>query len=265
MTVVRQHAGLDDAWAWLHPPPAPSQVNSGSHVNPVDALSLYGFTYDSPLDSYSQTQNLNARSTAPQGKRLDYILFRNPAHPVSALHSSSPAAPLRLVPIEARVVLTELVPGYSFSYSDHFGVAATFKIEGSELKKTRLLPDVPADGDVPTVPSTDENSPGQPHLGRNATMMMLEALKTRLEHARVHGQWQRRIWLACVGLLVCVLVGPAWSPTGFLTPLFVFLGAVVTWLGTTMFYVGFLYSGWEASGLQNVIEELELYAQSSDF
>jgi sphingomyelin phosphodiesterase 2 len=39
-------------------------------------------------------------------------------------------------------------------------------------------------------------------------------------------------------------------------PLFVFLDAVVTWVCTTIFYVGFLYGRWEASVLKNVIEFL---------
>ena len=53
-----------------------------------------------------------------------------------------------------------------------------------------------------------------------------------------------------------------WSPHGALTPLFVFLGAGATWVGTTMFYVGLLYGRWEAHVLLNVIGEVELYVQS---
>jgi len=263
MTVVLNHAGLEDAWASLHPPPELSQVG-GSHVNPVDAISLYGFTYDSPLDSYSASEHLNTHAPAPQGQRIDYVLFRNPAHSPSIFSSPSPAAPPQLVPTEARVMLTDLVPGHTFSYSDHFGVETTFRIEHPELKKNLLLPDVLADGKVPTIASTvDAASLEKSHLSGEHALRVIDALKTRLKHSNVRARCELRIFVACVVLLVFILIGTAWSPKGSLTPLFVFLGAVVTWVGTTMFNVGFLYGRWEANALQNVIEEMELYVQSN--
>ena len=263
MTVVLHHAGLTDAWASLHPPPELSQVG-GSHVNPVDAISLYGFTHDSPLNSYSASERLDAHAPAPQGKRLDYVLFRNPAHPPSTFSSPSPASPPQLVPIEARVMLTDLVPGYAFSYSDHFGVEATFRIEHSELKKNPLFPDDSADGKVPSIASTTAAPyPSIQHLSHQDALTVLDALRTHLKHSDVRARCELGIAMACVIFLVCVLIGTAWSPEGFLTPLFVFLSMVMTWLGTTMFYVGFLYGRWEANALQNVIEEMELYVQSN--
>ncbi len=145
MTVVLEHAGLDDVSVSLHPPPELSQVG-GCHVNPADAISLYGFTYDSPLDSYSASERLETPSPTPQGKRIDYVLFCNPSHLPSTFSAPSLAAPPQLVPTDVRVMLTDHVSGHTFSYSDHFGVEATFRIEHPELKKDLLLPDVPADG-----------------------------------------------------------------------------------------------------------------------
>jgi sphingomyelin phosphodiesterase 2 len=101
------------------------------------------------------------------------------------------------------------------------------------------------------------------HLSREHTLSVLGALKTHLKHSSVRARWEQRIFIACVVFLVLIFIGTAWSPKGFLTPLFVFLVAVVTWVGTTMFYVGFLYGRWEVSVLQNVIEEMEPYAQSN--
>jgi len=262
MTVVLQHAGLDDAWASLHPPSELSQVG-GSDVNPVDAISLYGFTYDSPLNSYSASERLDTHAPAPQGKRLDYVLFRNPAHSPSTFSSPSPAALPQLVPTEARVMLTDLVPGYAFSYSDHFGVEATFGIEHPELKRNLLLHDVPADGKVTIASTAAAASQKKQHLSYQDALTVLDALRTRLKHSNARSRCELRIATACVILLICVLIGTAWSPKGFLTPLFVFLSVVMTWVGTTMFYVGFLYGRWEANALRNVIEEMELYAQSN--
>jgi len=260
MTVVLEHAGLEDVWASLHPQQDLSQ--DGRHVNPVDAISLYGFTYDSPLDSYSASERLDTHSSAPQGKRIDYVLFRNPGRPLSSFPAPSPAAP-QLVPMEVRVMLTDPIPGHTFSYSDHFGVEATFRIEHSELKKDLLLPDVPTHGKLQTVvPTSTAISPRKAHLSREHTLSVLGALKIHLKHSSVRARWELRTFMACVASLVLILIGTAWSPQGFFTPLFVFLGAVVTWVGTTMFNVGFLYGRWEASVLQNVIEEMELYVQS---
>jgi len=45
-------------------------------------------------------------------------------------------------------------------------------------------------------------------------------------------------------------------------PYIVLGGAVATWLGTTMAYIGFVYGRWEINALMNVIEELELYRKS---
>ena len=241
MTVVLKHAELHDAWAFLHPPPEPTQAG-GSHVDPADAISLYGFTYGSPLDSYSAIEH---SAPAPQGKRLDYVLFRNPA-PLPPTSPPSPTMPPQLVPTEARVVLTDPIPGHTFSYSDHFGVEVTFGIEHPDPKKTT---DVAAPSD-------------HPHLSREHALMLHHALQTHLGYATARARYELCVSTTCAFFLVCVLIGTAWSPHGALTPLFVFLSAGATWVGTTMFYVGLLYGRWEAHVLLNVIGEVELYVQS---
>ena len=242
MTVVLEHAGLDDAWACLHPPPEPIQAG---HVDPVDAISVHGFTYGSPLDSYTVHERLD---THAQGKRLDYVLFRNPpARPsASSSPSPSPAALHQLVPTEARVVLTDPVPGQTFSYSDHFGIEATFRIEHLEPKKI----------------THTAAPPKHLHLGREHALAVLDALQIHLTHSIARNRRELRVSLVCALFLVCELIGTAWSPKGALTPLFVFIGAGATWVGTTMFYVGLLYGRWETHALRNAIGEVGLYAQS---
>jgi sphingomyelin phosphodiesterase 2 len=248
MTVVLNHAGLDDAWASLHPPRELPRVG-GSHFNPVDAISLYGYTYNSPLNSYSARERLDTHAPCPQGKRLDYILFHHPVPPPSTFSSLSPAAPPQLVPTEARVILTDHIPGHTFSYSDHFGVEATFRIELPDLMKNTLFSDV-------------LTSLENPHLSHEHALAVLYALRTHLKHSIVRARYELCIFIACVFSLVFLIIGTAWSSKDSLTPLFVFLSAMVTWVGTTMFYAGLLYGRWEANALQNVIEEMELYAQS---
>jgi sphingomyelin phosphodiesterase 2 len=249
MTVVREHAGLIDTWGSLH---APSAEESRKPMSPEDALTTYGLTYDSSLNTFCTRGTI-----IPQGKRLDYILFRNPWHP-----STSPL-PLRLVHKDARVALTEHIPGQSFSYSDHFGVEALFEIEGSES----LNPGFPSPAlidhtDVPTLPSTTLTTKDKSNLSTVNALAMLDALKARLRLSKARSRQELRIYAGCVAALVGLLVGTGWSPKGFLTPVFVFVGALATWLGTTMFYVGLMYGGWEASILQNLIEEIELYVKA---
>ncbi|RXW24375.1 hypothetical protein EST38_g1468 [Candolleomyces aberdarensis] len=249
MTVVRDHAGLIDTWGSIH---APSAEESRKSMSPEDALSTYGLTYDSSLNSFC-----TRGTTIPQGKRLDYILFRNPWHP-----TASPL-PLRLILKDARVVLTEYIPGRSFSYSDHFGVDALFEIEGSKPPDPGFPnPALIDHTDVPTLPSTALTTKAKSHLSAANALPMLDALKTRLRLSRARSRQELRIHAGCVVALVGLLVGTGWSPKGFLTPVFVFVGALASWLGTTMFYVGMMYGGWEASILQNLIEEMELYVRA---
>ncbi|KAK1217395.1 phospholipase C type enzyme [Marasmius sp. AFHP31] len=252
MTIVYEHAGLTDAWRCLHPPP-PQDRRFG--IDPADAISLYGFTYDSPLNSYT----VGKSSFVPRGKRLDYILFRNPTPSVTSPSTSSTSLP-KLVPTATRVLLTDPVPGNSFSYSDHYGVEATFKIENLPKKVPSLVDQVALDGNPPTASSdaaftNDQNS----QLGREHTLMVIHALQTRLGHAIVEARNYMRVYFTSVVLLVVLLIGTGWSPKGYLTPVFVFLGLILTYIGTTAFYVGFLYGRWEANALRNAIEELELF------
>jgi sphingomyelin phosphodiesterase 2 len=65
-------------------------------------------------------------------------------------------------------------------------------------------------------------------------------------------------FVGLVVLLVALIVGSAWNEERGLNPLLVFLGAVLTWGGTTLLYAGFLGGGWETRALMRVMEELQL-------
>ncbi|KAH6917592.1 inositol phosphophingolipids phospholipase C [Coprinopsis sp. MPI-PUGE-AT-0042] len=251
ITVVLEHGGLIDTWGSLH---AAGSEKARNSMRPQDALLAYGLTYDSPLNTFSTRGTPSTPS--PQGKRLDYIMFRNP------WQSPSPSSRPRLALKDARVALTECIPGRTFSYSDHFGVEALFDIEDSALQTPHLPPNHGAlidHMDIPTFPSTTMSSREKPQLSVANTLAALDALKTRLRLSKLRSRWELRIHAGCVAALIGLLVGTGWSPRGYLTPVFVFVGGLITWLGTTMFYVGLMYGGWEVSILQNLIEEMELY------
>jgi sphingomyelin phosphodiesterase 2 len=91
MTIIRDHASLSDAWEVTRPPYSPTPASSTSMPSLSQAIETFGVTADSPLNSYSTGKHLVAHAIAWQGKRLDYILFRDP-HPYPQLpnypHSS---------------------------------------------------------------------------------------------------------------------------------------------------------------------------------
>jgi sphingomyelin phosphodiesterase 2 len=66
------------------------------------------------------------------------------------------------------------------------------------------------------------------------------------------------IFGVCLGVLLVAIVGSAWLPRPWINPFFLLFTTAVTWLATTMLYVGFIFGNWEINSLTNVIEELEL-------
>jgi sphingomyelin phosphodiesterase 2 len=226
------------------------------------AIETFGVTADSPLNSYSAGKHLDAHASAWQGKRLDYILFRDPAPPLS------PAAQLpSLVATSARVLLTELVPGSPFSYSDHFGVSATLQIKypdharapttsNNELLMAQSQP-------MATISALSAPAPVQKsaRLAAADASAVLGALTTCYRYSRARAKRHLSLFGLSVGTLISLAATASWFPTGA-TPFVVLGSAAATWLGTTMLYVGFVYGRWEINALMNVIEEFELYQKS---
>jgi sphingomyelin phosphodiesterase 2 len=59
-------------------------------------------------------------------------------------------------------------------------------------------------------------------------------------------------------MLIYVPTGTAWLPVSWINPIFILLTIALSWLGTTMLYIGFVYGRWEVNALMNVVEELEI-------
>ena len=227
---------------------------------------MFGVTADSPLNTYSAGKPLDVHARAGQGKRLDYILFRDPAPPLA------PAAALpTLVATSARVLLTDLVPGSPFSHSDHFGVSATLQIKypghapepamsNNELRTGQKQ--APATISALSAPAPVQRSARlAARLAAADASAVLGALTTCYRYSRTRARRHLSLFGLSVGTLVFLVATASWCPSAA-TPIVVLGGAAVTWLGTTMLYVGFVYGRWEANALMNVIEELELYRKS---
>jgi sphingomyelin phosphodiesterase 2 len=263
MTVIRDHGALSDAWEVTHPMRSPALTTSSSTPSPSQAIEMFGVTADSPLNTFSAGKHLDAHASAWQGKRLDYILFRDPAPPLA------PAAPLpTLVATRARVLLTDPIPGLPYSYSDHFGVSATLQIKYPP--KRARGPSV-SDNELraaqkqmpPTISALSAPSPVQmsARLAAADASAVLGALTTCYRYSRTRARRHLFVFGLCVALLIFLVTTTGRFPPAAI-PFVVLGGAGATWLGTTMLYVGFVYGRWEINALMNVIEELELYRKS---
>ncbi|OCH95753.1 DNase I-like protein [Obba rivulosa] len=255
MSIIREHAGLGDAWCATHPDvPPPAGTPS-----PVDAIALYGVTCDSPLNTYSAGKPLDAAARRMQGKRLDYVLYRAPSSPPASARTPALAC------VESRVVFTGVVPGTQFSYSDHFGLEATFSIAlphgGDVTDPAETYIPAPARPRTPSfvLPSVPNPQPvPSRYLSPASVTAMLQSLTTCYRHALSRARFQLMVFTGALIVLVFFLAISVWIPFWF-SPVFVLLTIVLSWLATTMLYVGFVYGRWEVNALMNVIEELEIY------
>lgn len=225
MDIIRTHGALLDAFAETHP--APPSITSADHrsLSPVEVMHTHGITCDSPLNTYSAPK-LRKRSKGDEvvirgGKRLDYVLYRSPADSDLQLHPESTA-----------LELTDPVPHLGVSYSDHFGLSATFSF-------TRTQPRRP--------------DPLRADLLAPAVRTLHAALRARLRASKL----QLELFAACVVAAVGLTVATSFEPLRALNWLFTFLGVVSGAAGATLLYTGFLGGKWEAGQLKNVITEME--------
>ncbi|KAL0951652.1 hypothetical protein HGRIS_008332 [Hohenbuehelia grisea] len=256
MTIIKDYASVSDAWSVTHPnnlsitppaqhlahphPNAPASPNTDANPAPPSpallAILKYGITADSPLNTYSSGKPLDSHAIQFAGKRLDYILYRQPT-PHSRAHIPD-GARYKIECTHCRVALTETVPEYDFSYSDHFGLEATFNI----------------------VPNDPEGFPeGASTLSRGSVANTIQALTACWRLSAARSRKELTIFGLCILLLVAIAIGTAWLPHPWINSILIVFTVFIAWLGTTMLYEGFLYGNWERNALQNIIEELELH------
>jgi sphingomyelin phosphodiesterase 2 len=236
MTVITEHADLQDAWKVTHP----SDVRASQISSPIEAIQRLGITADSPFNSWSAAK-LYVRGT--WGKRLDYILYRQPDRP------GQPIPTLKAV--ETNVVLTNLVQGQMFSHSDHFGLEATFEIEIASESVDEI-------SQIPPVPSPTRE------LSSTAATTTIQALTACYRFSRERSSRELMIFGLCIFFLIGIIIGTAWLPHSWINPIFIFFTIFIAWLATTMLYEGFIFGNWERNALMNVIEELEIHRKGLD-
>lgn len=232
MTIIRENAALSDAWVVSHPNHSDISVDMTSSQ---DMIQHFGVTADSPMNSYSAGKPLDPHARKFLGKRLDYVLYRQPVGPAAARNT-----PL-LTCSGTKVVLTEMVPGHDCSYSDHFGLEATLDILPSQDSSA---------APISTLTSSQ--------LTSASINTMIEALKSCHEFSYHRSNRELIIFGLCIALLLgflrASLVVYTWA-----SPILMLLAIAIAWFATTMLYEGFLYGRWELNALMNVIEELEIH------
>ena len=252
MTIIRDHAALSDSWSVAHP-----STNRESSFNtmrtPQEAISRLGVTADSPLNSYSAGKPLDQHARKSGGKRLDYILYRQPSRPRRPAPRSYPVLKCG----KCQVVFTDKVPGYNFSFSDHFGLEAMFEIQSNDEEN----PPVPDETTKYGVESQHGNPPHQNalELSSDTITAIIHALAACYRFSRHRARRELAIFVLCIVVLLGLTIGSLWLPQSWINPIFILFTVFIAWLGTTMLYEGFLYGQWECNALMNVIEELEIY------
>jgi sphingomyelin phosphodiesterase 2 len=233
MIVIRDHAQLVDGWVASHP--SHVEIDSSFVVtDPVESIERFGVTADSPLNTWSAGKWLDEHAKQFLGKRLDYVLFRQPEQ-----REGTSRRPL-LKCVQSKVVFTDKAPRREFSYSDHFGLEATFHIEST-----------PSDVDASLFPTTQ--------LADADIGTVVHALTTCYRISTARSRKYLSFFVGAVGFLLLIIIGSAWLPRSYANPVVVLVAAVTTWFGTTMLYIGFVYGRWEVNALQNIIEELEIH------
>ncbi|KAF8665421.1 hypothetical protein AX16_000440 [Volvariella volvacea WC 439] len=230
MTVIRDHAGLLDSWVVSNP----RSLTATTALTAAEAIGRLGVTADSPLNSWSAHKPLDEFARASWGKRLDYILYRQPRWVRPDQNESYPV----LHCTDCKVVLTNKIPGHEFSYSDHFGLEATFEVQytsGSNL------------------------SISQSELSSESIQTVIQALMACYRFSRERARKELAIFGLCLLFLIFLAIGSAWLPFSWINPIFIVVSVAVAWLATTMLYEGFLFGNWECNALMNIAEEMELY------
>lgn len=268
--LIRQHAGMTDTFLETHPH---ANTLENLPITPEIAQREYGMSCDSSLNTWSGSKNISQAIKDQGGKRLDYIFYRQPGGYSSKRkrvrtkgdNTDKEESP-RLRCVKCELVLTDLVPGHSFSYSDHSGLFATFEIDPTPQRPISN-PFTSADKSIETpttfIPALTYNPSSASRTIKPSSLSdLLHRARTIISDyshlSRRRAITHNRISSACYVVLLGLTVGSAWQPKSYIQPIFTLLGALLGAAGVTFFYFGFLWGKWEAGILSEIIQEMDL-------
>jgi sphingomyelin phosphodiesterase 2 len=235
------HANLVDTWAATHPPPPTSPPGRYDYSRQHDAQAVLGLTVDTPQNSWSAGKRLDNFARRWSGKRLDYILYNSSTLPYSRNAGST------LSVRNTAIVLTERVPGYDFSYSDHFGLEATFAV---------VPPNKSSPPDPQPIDSAQNMLPSEDLL--TAIGALSHWMNTSNRRTRRHIAY---LIISFLFLFLAILgpsrIDPASTRWKWNASLAAVVAAISTIGGATGVCAGIIYGIRERSRLTNLIEEME--------
>lgn len=216
----------------------------------------------------------------------DHVRHLEEGPPIAESMESAPILTCQ----SCRVVLTDLVPGKPYSYSDHFGLLATFAVLPPDAVNDPLTnPEAPQHRPLPTdynntAPlvqiASNEASASQPDVSRtkqesssrqtaiNAffnSPTKAETIRNAIDVLNLYSgisarnsRFQLRLFGLSIFAALALTISSAWQPKSYIQPIWTLLGVATGALGATMLYVGFVWGRWEANLLKEIIAQMEL-------
>lgn len=235
IALLRHLGQLTDAFLATHPSlpaHATSLPNSTqTSADPDRAIQELGVTCDSPLNTWTAGKKLDPRALAGAGKRLDYIFYRGPAIKSTSPVSFFPPDQGRLRATSCHVCFTERISGTDISYTDHFGLEATFDI-------------LPADHEEQVSSSQTRYK----HDLAQTLASSMSALGAYANHSKKTQRTHLMGFCACVTLALGLAVSTpfvGYSGYSFWAAIAIVLATAAGWGGTTLLYSGLVWGEWE--------------------
>ncbi|KAA1066375.1 phospholipase C type enzyme [Puccinia graminis f. sp. tritici] len=260
ITLLQSYGQLRDSWIASHPNGL--STISTNEMTYRTAIQEEGITCDSLINTFTASKNAANRGAKGYGKRLDYILYRPAAKRLTRRDRLGRCQTefiddQNITCGHCAVILTDPIPVFGYSYSDHFAVEASFTIYPSQ--STKLEYD---HSGRPDEQSNNVKTLGPPKLTTEQLNNCISALMVKYRSSERSTQVQLALFLLCVLLIPGVSVAASFQPLKYLNWIFTLLSFAVGGFGITMLYSGFLAGNWERSAIQEVCDQVEFELQS---
>ncbi|CAG8564830.1 7001_t:CDS:2 [Ambispora leptoticha] len=214
---------------------------------PDTAVTQKGVTSGSPLNTWSSNYSPKGTTTTLKelkepnleiGQRIDYVFYRKTS---------------RFWCTGSRVVFTDLIPELKCSYSDHFGVEATFTLVGRD--KNSVIP-----LSIWEQAAYDNAQEFEPLIYQT----ILTIFKQDLAHAISTSRFQLSLfWMSCLvvicGIVVEALIAAQIFDAFWLSIIILLIVTGVAIFGTIIGLIGFLFGNAEERGYKHIIQEVESF------
>ncbi|KAH9814293.1 Endonuclease/exonuclease/phosphatase [Melampsora americana] len=256
ITILQAHGQLRDSWQSSHPTNLSCITNNEASYR--NAIKEEGITCDSLINTFTASKNAANRGAKGFGKRLDYILFRPAAKRTTQRDKHGRCSTefiddQTIICDDCHVTLTDPIPVFGYSYSDHFALQATFTIYPNLIESNQTTDS--SSSTQTKIASNHLSTP--PTLTSEHLNNSMSALMTKYRSSQRSTTFQLGLFGLCLILTPGIAVAASFQPLSFLNWIFTLLSIFVGGFGMTMLYTGFLGGSWERSSIKEVCEEME--------